>query len=152
MNNCIEKQIELHAPQSRVWQALVDHRQFGEWFGVSIEQPFALGKVSRGHITHPGYEHLIMAVTVLAIEPQRLFAYSWHPYAVDPTQDYSHETPTRVEFTLQPSATGTLLRLVESGFENVPAARRAEAFRMNEGGWSAQMSNIERYLGHGTAA
>ena len=145
-SNVIEKSIELNAPVSRVWQALTDHRQFGEWFRVSIDAPFHPGQPSTGHITHPGYEHLQWEAVVQKLEPEHTFSFTWHPYAIDPAVDYSHETPTLVEFTLSPTATGTLLRVVESGFENIPAARRSEAFLKNSGGWAAQMRNIEAYV------
>jgi uncharacterized protein YndB with AHSA1/START domain len=146
MNNRIEKRIEISAPVARVWQALTDHRQFGEWFRVKLEAPFVVGQTSRGRITHPGYEHVEWQAVVKEIQPQRLFSFTWHPYGIDPKVDYSKETPTLVEFRLEQTAKGTLLTLVESGFENVPAERRAEAFRMNDGGWTAQMKNIEEYV------
>jgi uncharacterized protein YndB with AHSA1/START domain len=146
MNNRIEKRIELNAPVSRVWQALTDHRQFGEWFRVKLEAPFVAGRESRGRITHPGYEHVEWHAIVKEIQPERLFSFTWHPYGIDPKIDYSKETPTLVEFRLEKTAKGTLLTLVESGFENVPAERRLEAFRMNDGGWTAQMKNIEEYV------
>jgi len=147
MNHVIEKQIELKAPSSRVWRALTDPREFGEWFRVKLEGPFVPGQISRGKITYPGYEHIKWEATVQAMEPERLFSFTWHPYAVDPEFDYSKEAPTRVEFRLEPTAGGTLLRLTESGFDKVPSLRRSEAFRMNEGGWAQQMKNIESYLG-----
>ena len=147
MSDRIEKHIELKAPVSRVWQALTDYRQFGTWFRVALDGPFVVGAVTRGRITYPGYEHLTMEVTVQAMEPKRLFAFTWHPYAVDPKTDYSQEPPTLVEFRLEETAGGTLLHLTESGFDKIPAGRRAEAFRMNEGGWAAQLENIARYVG-----
>jgi len=134
----IEKQIDLKAPVSRVWRALTDYREFGQWFRVNLESPFVPGMVTRGHITYPGYEHL---------EPERLFSFNWHPYAVDPKADYSKEPPTLVEFRLEPTATGTRLYLTESGFDALPPGRRDEAFRMNAGGWAEQMKNIERHVG-----
>jgi uncharacterized protein YndB with AHSA1/START domain len=146
MNARIEKRIELKAPVSRVWRALTDHREFGEWFGVRIEAPFVAGQPSQGQITVPGYEHVRWQAVVQKMEPERLFSFTWHPYAVDPKMDYSKETPTLVEFRLQQSATGTLLVVSESGFDKIPADRRAEAFRMNDGGWAAQMKNIERHV------
>ena len=149
-NDRIEKRIELKAPISRVWRALTDHREFGEWFRVELEGPFVPGETSRGHITYPGYEHLVMEVVVQKMEPELLFSFTWHPYAVDPQVDYSEETPTLVEFRLEKSATGTLLTLTESGFENIPSHRRLEAFRMNEGGWTEQMKNIERHVEPGS--
>jgi uncharacterized protein YndB with AHSA1/START domain len=146
MNDRIEKTIEIKAPVSRVWRALTDHREFGTWFRVRLEGPFVPGKATGGQITYPGYEHVRMEVVVQKLQPERLFAFTWHPFAVDPKIDYSHETPTLVEFTLEPSKNGTLLRVVESGFDKIPPHRRDEAFRMNEGGWAAQMGNIERHV------
>jgi uncharacterized protein YndB with AHSA1/START domain len=105
-NDRIEKQIDLKAPVSKVWRALTDYREFGEWFRVKLEEPFVAGQVSGGQLTHPGYEHLRMEVVVQKVEPERYFSYTWHPYAIDPTVDYSQETPTLVEFRLEKSAKG----------------------------------------------
>ena len=150
MNDRIEKQIELKAPISKVWRALTDHREFGEWFRVKLEGPFVPGQVSRGQITYPGYEHLKWEATVQQMEPEKLFSFTWHPYAVDPKIDYSNEPPTLVEFTLQKTANGTLLTVTESGFDKIPSGRRLEAFRMNDGGWAEQMKNIEKHVTQGT--
>jgi uncharacterized protein YndB with AHSA1/START domain len=146
MTDRIEKRIELKAPVSRVWRALTDHREFGEWFRVKLEDPFVTGQVSRGHLTYPGYEHLTMEVTVQKMEPERLFSFRWHPYAVDPKIDYSTEPMTLVEFKLEPKDGGTVLLVTESGFDAIPKDRRFEAFRMNEGGWTEQMKNIQRHV------
>jgi uncharacterized protein YndB with AHSA1/START domain len=146
MNDRIEKRIELKAPVSRVWRALTDYREFGQWFGVKLEGPFVAGQVSRGQITYPGYEHLKLEAVVQKMEPERLFSFTWHPCAIDPKMDYSKETPTLVEFRLEKTATGTLLSVTESGFDKIPASRRAEAFRLNDGGWTEQMTNIEKHV------
>jgi uncharacterized protein YndB with AHSA1/START domain len=146
MNDRVEKRMDLKASVSRVWRALTDYREFGEWFGVKLEAPFVPGEVSRGQITHPGYEHVRWEAVVQKIEPERLFSFTWHPYSVDPKVDYSKETPTLVEFRLEKTTSGTLLVLTESDFDKVPSDRRAEAFRMNEGGWTAQMKNIEKHV------
>jgi len=146
IESTIEKRIELKATVSRVWRALTDYRNFGEWFRVRIDGPFVPGEVSRGNITWPGYEHYKWEAVVKAIEPERLFSFTWHPYALDQSRDYSQETPTLVEFRLEPTANGTLLTVTESGFDKIPEDRRAEAFRMNDGGWAQQVVNIERYV------
>jgi uncharacterized protein YndB with AHSA1/START domain len=146
MSNVIEKQIELKAPVSRVWRALTDHNEFGEWFRVKLENPFVPGEVSRGRILYPGYEHVTWEATVKKMEPEKLFSFTWHPYAVDPKQDYSSEPATLVEFKLEPKGSGTLLTLTESGFDALPKDRAFEAFRSNEGGWTEQMKNIERHV------
>lgn len=149
MSDRIEKQIEIAAPVSRVWRALTDYREFSAWFKNEIQTPFEAGKTSIGIFTKSdcgsGVE---IAFDIQAVEPERYFAYRWHPYAVKPNEiDYSKETPTLVEFTLEPKGAGTLLTVVETGFENIPEYRRAEAFRMNTGGWAAQVENIKRYVG-----
>jgi uncharacterized protein YndB with AHSA1/START domain len=146
MADRIEKRIELKASVSRVWRALTDHREFGEWFRVKLDGPFVPGQVSRGRITHPGYEHIKWEATVQTMEPERLFSFSWHPYAIDPKIDYSNEPTTLVEFRLEPKGAATVLVVTESGFDAIPKDRRGEAFRMNEQGWAAQMKNIERHV------
>jgi uncharacterized protein YndB with AHSA1/START domain len=145
-NDRIEKRIELKAPVSRVWRALTDYREFGEWFRVKLDGPFVPGEVSHGHITYPGYQHLKWEAVIQKMEPERLFSFTWHPYAIDQKKDYSNETPTLVEFRLEKIPTGTLLLLTESGFDKIPADRRLEAFRMNDGGWTQQMKNIESHV------
>ncbi len=142
----IEKKVILRAPRSRVWRAITAAEEFGAWFGVRLDGAFAQGATVRGKITYPGYEHLTMEVLVERLEPQHCFAYRWHPYAVDPGVDYSPEPTTLVEFYLDEADGGTVLAIVESGFDRIPLARRAEAFRMNDGGWTQQMMNIERYV------
>ena len=146
MDDRIEKRIELKAPVSRVWQAIADYREFGAWFLVNMETPFVPGEIAYGQITHPGYEHIRMQIRIKEMVPEKLFSYEWIPYGVDPNRDYTRETPTLVEFTLEPTPEGTLLIITESGFDKVPEDRRAEAFRMNDGGWAQQTKNIERYV------
>ena len=126
--------------------ALTDYREFGEWFRVKLDGPFVPGQVSHGHITYPGYEHLKWEVTIQKMETERLFSFTWHPYAVDPKIDYSKETPTLVEFSLEKIASGTLLTVAESGFDKIPSGRRLEAFRMNDRGWAEQVKNIAKYV------
>jgi uncharacterized protein YndB with AHSA1/START domain len=145
-NDRIEKTIDIKAPVSRVWRALTDSQQFGEWFRVKIDGPFVAGKRSTGQILVPGFEHIPWNSVIQKIEPERLFSYTWHPAAVEKGKDYSDETPTLVEFTLEPTPGGTRLKVVESGFSKIPAHRRDEAFRMNSGGWAFQMENIARYV------
>jgi uncharacterized protein YndB with AHSA1/START domain len=142
----IEKTIVLRAPRSRVWRALADSQEFGAWFRVELERVFAEGATVRGRITRPGYEHVTMEMQIVRMDPERLFSYRWHPYAIDPAVDYSAEPTTLVEFRLEETPGGTRLSVVESGFDRLPSSRRDEAFRMNEGGWSEQLRNIERHV------
>jgi uncharacterized protein YndB with AHSA1/START domain len=144
----IEKRVTLRAPRSRVWRALTSAEEFGAWFGVKLEREFAEGAAVRGRITIKGYEDAMFEIFIERIQPERFFSYRWHPYAVDPKHDYSSEPTTLVEFRLDEAdgGKGTTLTIVESGFDRLPANRRAEAFRMNEGGWTGQIKNIERYV------
>lgn len=142
----IEKQITLGAPRGRVWQALTDAAQFGQWFGCELNGRFVAGESIRGQITSPAYRHLKLEFHVERIEPEHYFAYRWHPFAVDPAVDYSDEVPTLVEFFLTDQADGTLLRVIESGFDALPESRRATAYRMNDGGWKQQLGHISSYV------
>jgi uncharacterized protein YndB with AHSA1/START domain len=146
MEDRIEKRIEISAPVARVWQALTDSRQFGEWFLVKLDGPFVAGEPVGGQLTFPGYEHLRMELVVKTIQPTSYFSYTWHPYAVNPKIDYSQETPTLVEFRLAESANGTLLVVTESGFAKLPKERYADAFRMNTRGWEQQLEQIKAYV------
>lgn len=143
----VEKQILLRAPRSRVWRAVSDYKQFGEWFRVALEGPFAPGARVRGKVTYPGYEHVTFEVQVERVEPERLLSWRWHPAAIEAGVDYSKEPTTLVVFELEEQPGGTLLKVVESGFDRLPPERRANAFRMNEQGWAAQMENVRRFLG-----
>jgi uncharacterized protein YndB with AHSA1/START domain len=145
-SDCIEKQILLRAPRSRVWRALTDPVEFGTWFRVRLDRGFAVGQRATGRITYPGYEHLRFEATVERMEAERLFSFRWHPYAIDPEVDYSSEPTTLVEFRLEEKAGGTLLTVVESGFDRLPASRRSEAFLRNSEGWVAQTENIRRHV------
>lgn len=146
----IEKRIELKAPVSRVWRALADHREFGEWFRVKVDGPFVPGQVARGQMTYPGYEYVKWEVTVQKMEPERLFSFTWpHVKSLDRAEycgDYANAPTTLVEFRLEKTRNGTLLTLTESGFDQLPGDFRLEAFRRNEGGWAEQMKNIDSYV------
>ena len=153
----IEKQMLLRAPQDRVWNAISDAKQFGTWFGVEFDGQFAPGASITGRIVptkvdaevakmqepHTG---IACDITVERLEPMRLFSFRWHPYAIEPGSDYSKEPTTLVAFELKEMPEGTLLTITESGFDQIPLARRAEAFASNEEGWTVQSTLIEKYL------
>jgi uncharacterized protein YndB with AHSA1/START domain len=142
----VEKEIQLPNTRDRVWRALTESRQFGEWFGVKFNEPFKAGTPIKGALTIKGYEHLTMEFIIDAIVPESRFSFHWHPYAIDPNVDYSKEPMTLVEFTLESVDGGTLLKVVETGFDKIPASRRVKAFEMNTSGWASQMKNIAKYL------
>lgn len=143
----IERKVLINAPRARVWRAVSDAGEFGDWFGVNFKgKVFAEGKHIQGKITYPGYEHLDMDVLIEQIVPQQRLSWRWHPAAIDPKVDYSQEPTTLVVFELQDADGGTLLTVVESGFDKIPLARRADVFRMNSSGWDEQMENIKKHV------
>lgn len=142
----IERTIRIEAPRARVWRAITDATEFGAWFGVRLDGAFTPGGVVRGAITNPAYRHLTLELTVERIEPEHLFSYRWHPAAIVPGVDYGAEPTTLVEFRLADDGAGTRLAIVESGFDRIPLARRAEAYRLNDGGWKVQADAIARHV------
>src|SRR6202022_2207867 len=142
----IEKEILLRPPRSRVWHALADAEQFGAWFGMKLEGDFASGGRVHGQITLPGHGQVTIEIAIERMDPESRMSYRWHPYAVEANVDYSSEPTTLVEFQLEEVAEGTRLRVVESGFDGIPLARRAEALRMNDAGWAEELQNIARHV------
>lgn len=142
----IEREILLNVPRSRVWRALVNAEEFGDWFGVNLKgKTFAAGQRVQGQITHPGHEHLVFDVAIERIEPERLISWRWSD-AVNADLDASETTTLLVVFELREVEGGTLLKVVESGFDSLPPARRSDAFRENSGGWDIQMKSIEKHV------
>lgn len=155
----IEKKVVLRAPRARVWRALTDSSEFGQWFGVRFDGPFRAGAALRGVITPTTVDPEVaklqephagtaFEITVERVEPERLFSFRWHPFAIDKNTDYSAEPTTLIEFTLEEQKDGVLLTVTESGFDRIPLARRAQAFAANEGGWAKQMELVAKYLAH----
>src|SRR5258708_10556108 len=142
----MEKESGLRAPRSGVWRALADAEEFGVWFGMKLEGPFAPGAGAHGQIAMPGDGNVTFEIVIERMDPETRMSYRWHPYAVEPGVDYSSEPTTLVEFRLEEVAEGTRLTVVESGFDRIPAARRAKALRMNDAGWAEQLDNIARYV------
>jgi uncharacterized protein YndB with AHSA1/START domain len=155
----IEKKVLLRAKKERIWRAISDSTEFGKWFGVKFDGPFVPGAKVRGVImpttvdaevakAQKPYEGTPFEIAVERMEPERIFSFRWHPYAVEKGADYSAEPTTLVAFELEDAAGGVMLTVSESGFDGIPLERRAKAFEMNEGGWAKQMKLIEMYLGH----
>jgi uncharacterized protein YndB with AHSA1/START domain len=153
----IEKKVMLRAPLRRVWRAISDATQFGIWFGMEFNAPFAEGKPAKGKLVPTAVDpdvaarqkpHAGLAFELLIdrIVPMRYFSFRWHPFAVDPAVDYSKEPTTLVAFELEEVAGGTMLTITESGFDRIPLERRATAFARNQEGWTAQAALIEKYL------
>jgi uncharacterized protein YndB with AHSA1/START domain len=146
----IERNVLLQASRARVWRALSNAEEFGSWFGVNFQgKSFVPGQRTHGQITYPGYEYLVFEIWIERIEPQRLLSWRWHPAAIEKDVDYSAEPTTLVTFELKDAEGGTLLSVVESGFDNIPPHRRLGAFRMNSEGWEEQMQRIANHVAAG---
>lgn len=145
----IEKQIVLSAPRSRVWRAVADADQFGQWFGVKLAVPFSEGARVTGQMTHPQFEHISFNATIERMEPERDLAWRWH-VLIDADSGLVSEPTTLVEFHLEDVDGGTLLTVTESGFDSMPAEYRDAVYRGNEGGWSQQIVSIQRFLAEAT--
>ena len=142
----IEKTVDLAAPISRVWRAITNHEEFGEWFRVRLDGPFEVGSTTTGKITYPGYEHMKWVSTTERMEHERLFVFSWPPSTIDPDNEYSEEAKVLVEFRLEPIEKGTRLTITESGFLQFPESKRLEVLRSNEEGWELQAQNVAAYV------
>jgi uncharacterized protein YndB with AHSA1/START domain len=146
-NDRIERRVLIKATRARVWRAVSDAAEFGDWFGVDFKgKSFVAGKSVRGKITYPGYEHLTMEVLIEQVVPERLLSWRWHPAAIDPNVDYSHEPTTLVEFALEEVEGGVMLSVVESGLDKIPLERRPTVLRLNNAGWDAQMENVKKHV------
>lgn len=153
----IEKSILLHASRERVWKAISDSASFGVWFGVEFDGPFIAGAPLNGRIVptkvdaelaklQEPFTGFPFQILVDRIEPMTRFAFRWHPFAIDRNHDYSQEPMTVVTFELAEAQGGTLLTITESGFDQIPLERRAQAFKANDGGWTHQTALVEKYL------
>ena len=155
----IEKKVLLRAPRNRVWRALADSTEFGGWFGMKFDGPFAPGASMRAVIVpttvdaavakaQKPYEGIPFEITIERMEPERLFSFRWHPHAIEPGVDYSAEPATLIVFTLEEVPEGVLLIVTETGFDQIPLVRRVKAFTANEQGWGMVVKLIEAYLAH----
>lgn len=142
----IEKIVELSAPVSRVWRAITDHVQFGEWFQVHLDGPFEVGAITTGHITYPGHEDVKWISTTEDMVPERRFVFSWPPGAVDPDTEYAADAKVTVMFGLEPTEHGTRLTITESGFKQFPVRKRLDILRSNTEGWNIQARHIADYV------
>lgn len=142
----IEKVVDLAAPVARVWRAITDHNEFGEWFRVRLDGPFKVGATTTGNIVYPGYEHMKWVSVTEEMDYERLFAFSWPPSTIDPDTEYDEDAKVRVEFRLEPKGKGTRLTITETGFQQFPESKRLEVLRSNTEGWDIQAKNIADYV------
>ncbi len=142
----IERRVEINAPIAKVWEVIIDHKKFGEWFRCKLDQPFKEGEVSTGMMTFPGAEHVKWNAKVIKIESERCLEFSWPPYIEDETVDLSNEPWLNCRFELESIPGGTLLTITESGFDKLSPVIRDDARRGNEQGWEIQAGHILEYV------
>ncbi len=156
--DAIVKTVTLKADLDRVWRAISDAQEFGQWFGMRFDAPaFTPHSKMTGRITptvvndevaamQKPHEGMAFEMVIADIEPKSLFSFRWHPYAIDKTRDHSHEPMTLITFALKEVEGGVHLTITESGFNAIPIERRAEAFAADSGGWAKQLELIEAWL------
>jgi uncharacterized protein YndB with AHSA1/START domain len=134
----IERTLQLAHPPEKVWAALTTAEGLGTWFGNRAEIDLRIG--GQAKLTWNSGDSAIL--TIERIEPQRVFGYTWPVYGLregDPRRTY-------VEFTLEPTSTGTTLTMVESGFAQVPDAEHTAAFSGNTEGWTNELGELVAFL------
>ena len=134
----IERTLELAHPPERVWTALTTAEGLGTWFGHRAEVDLRVG----GEIRLAWDSGDTATLTVERLEPPTALTWSWAIYGLpegDPRR-------TRVEFTLEPTAGGTTLTMVESGFAQLPEGEHDVAFRGNTTGWTNELGELVAYL------
>ena len=141
----IERKKLVRAPRARVWQALTNIEQFCKWFHVEAKGTFQPGARVEMTSTYEDHKGVRFYLIVEEIQTERKFSWRWHPGAPQ-TADLSREPMTLVEFFLEEVEGGTMVTVVESGFDRIAIERRAKAFEDNSRGWEIQLDSLAGYV------
>ena len=134
----IERTIHLDHPPRDVWTALTTADGLSAWFGERATIDLRPGGAAS--MTFAG--GLTVEMRVERVEEPNVFAYTWrlpHLPDDDPRRTY-------VEFTLEPEQAGTLVRVVESGFAQLPPDTRRETYESHSEGWSRELGELADHL------
>lgn len=134
----IERTLRLSQSPERVWHALTTAEGLGTWFGNSAEVDLRVG----GQVKLAWDSGDAATLTIERLEPPHVFGYTWPIYGLaegDPRRAY-------VEFTLEPTGSGTTLTMVETGFAQLPEADHEKAFAGNTDGWTNELAELVAYL------
>jgi len=139
----IERDIQIDAPAERVWSLITEAEHIGRWFADSGAE---IDLRPGGALTMRWADYGVAHARIVDVEPHTRFSYRWVPSpsaGVEPTDGNS----TLVEFTLEPEAGGTRLRVVESGFDQLDRspAGIAEAVEGNTKGWKEELGHLSEY-------
>jgi uncharacterized protein YndB with AHSA1/START domain len=134
----IERTVTLARPPRDVWPALTTAEGLSAWFGecATIE----LWPGGAASMTFAG--GMTVEMRVERVEEPSVFAYTWR------LPDLPDDDPRRtyVEFTLEPDGDGTLLRVTESGFAQLPGDARGEMYDSHNEGWSRELAELVEHI------
>jgi uncharacterized protein YndB with AHSA1/START domain len=134
----IERTIEVAHPPAKVWAALTTAEGLGAWFGDEATIDLRPGGVAQLKWS----EGFTVNMRVERVEEPTVFAYTWQIYGLpedDPRRTY-------VEFTLEPVDAGTRLKVVETGFAQLPEDTYRKAYDGNTEGWMKELGELVDYL------
>ena len=134
----IERIVELAHPPSVVWAALTTAEGLAAWFGNQAGIDLRPGGTAWMKWT----DGAAADMRVERVEEPTVFGFTWHIYGL-PEDDPSR---TYVEFTLEPTDTGTRLTVVESGFAQLPEDSYRKAYDGNSQGWMSELGELAAYL------
>jgi uncharacterized protein YndB with AHSA1/START domain len=137
----IERTVRLGHPPSEVWPALTTAEGLSAWFGEQATIDLRPGGAAS--ITFASGINVEMRVE--RVEEPSVFAYTWR------LPDLPEDDPRRtfVEFTLEPAGHGTLLRVTETGFAQLPVEIRRGTYESHNDGWSRELAELVEHLDGG---
>ncbi|MBV8995384.1 MAG: SRPBCC domain-containing protein [Pseudonocardiales bacterium] len=134
----IERTMTLPRSPRAVWPALTTAEGLSAWFGeqatIDLRPGGAASMTFAGGVT--------VEMRVERVEEPSVFAYTWRL----PNLPEDDPRRTYVEFTLQPAGDGTLLRVTETGFAQLPVDIRRETYGSHRDGWSRELSELVKHL------
>jgi uncharacterized protein YndB with AHSA1/START domain len=134
----IERTVNLNRAPREVWQALTTAEGLSAWFGERANIDLRPG----GAATMTFASGTTVHMRVERVEEPAVFAYTWRL----PDLPESDPRRTYVEFTLEPDGDGTLLRVVETGFAQLPVDTRRETYDSHDEGWSQELTELVEHL------
>ena len=141
----IEKEVVIEAPLEVVWRVVTDPEQIRQWFADEAEVELRVG--GNGRLRFKSGDSYQLQVE--ALEPPRRFAFRWVQPEGSPARA---DNSMLVEFTLQPEAGSTRLRVVESGFDRVDWSdeKKAKYASDHSEGWQLYLGRLAEFAPRAT--
>jgi len=135
----VTRTVHVHATPDRVWAALTRDDLIAQWFGQRASLP-DLRVGGEGVFGFDGFGEF--AVRIDEYDEPAAFAFTWTNQPSTPLRD---DNSTQVRFTLAPDGPGTLLSVVESGFDHLGDGS-AHAMESNRSGWTGELDELVAFL------